>query len=113
MIIINRDIQLTILVLPTIPYEYQNVRLRLHSDFTNKDFVIPLLDDVAIHPQRYSEFEIQSQYYSAIETGLYQYAILADDDIISIGMCRIKSNEPTIDYTSIAPVEDDDYIVFR
>lgn len=117
MIIINKDIPQTTLILSSIPYEYLNVRLVLHSDFSNKDYEILLLDDLCIHPQRNSEFLIECDSYSFIEDGLYQYEILADTDIISTGMCRIKSSLPELNYTSIPTindsVEDNDYQIFN
>jgi hypothetical protein len=117
MILFKKELSQTTLILPSIPYEYTDVKLVLHSDFSNKDFTIPLLDDLAIHPQRNSQFLITSDRYSTLEDGLYQYEILADTNIISIGMARVQSSIPVLKYTSIPTIndsiEDDDYQVFN
>ncbi|WP_449439641.1 hypothetical protein [Pedobacter steynii] len=103
MILINKDLEQNSIVLSSIPLGV--TELHIHSDFTNKDFIITLDNNISLS-NRYAEFVIED--YSSLSIGLFQYRLLVDTIEVEQGMLKVISNEPVTDsYLSFNPLDDD------
>ena len=112
MIILNKNIPLNTLILNPIGEGVST--LKLHSDYSLEDVVVPLGFNYSMY-SRFSQFEIETTLLYDFKTGLYQFQHLLDDEAITVGMLRVTDvNEAPIYNIIKTDVEvSDDYNVFR
>jgi hypothetical protein len=114
MILINKEDELTTVVLSPINGTYQLFKLTLYSDYTKKQYTLNLGENYSDVVKRYTKFVINDEQIQYYETGEYNYTFLGDTNVLSNGLFLLKDNRDKKVYQSIVPpVEDNDFYVVQ
>lgn len=97
-------------------------QIQLTNRYDNTDMVIILSanTDASLYPNRINKFNLLSEQYSGLTTGVYQYEILQADVSLEVGLLKVVDTtmsieEQVIDSSISLPYtsSDDDIITYR
>ena len=112
MIVINKDNETTILILPALEKPYTTFHIELYSAFSKKNYSLEL-GELLYSNTRYSQFQLANAAYDSLPSGEYQYQFKGDAEVLTYGLLNVTANDDKVVYDSIIPpVEDNDFYVY-